>query len=114
MTLGRFLTWDEYTKGTLPCVPSVNSRTRARFPLSIVRKYAKHDAARGPDTSIEDVVLYRDDDGTVPILEWLDGLPPKAGDLVHLVKIENASENWATNLGGPRPTSFGMGFMSFG
>jgi len=23
------------------------------------------------------VVLYREDDGTVPILEWLDGLPPK-------------------------------------
>src|ERR1700722_10265048 len=27
-----------------------------------------------------DVLIYRDDDGTVPVLAWLDGLPPKAQD----------------------------------
>jgi phage-related protein len=37
------------------------------------------------------VLLYRDDDGTVPILEWLDGLPPKAQDKCR-VKIERLRE----------------------
>src|SRR5580700_4924987 len=37
------------------------------------------------------VLLYRDDDGTVPILEWLDGLPPKALDKCR-VKIERLRE----------------------
>lgn len=33
------------------------------------------------------VVFYRDDDGRVPLLEWLDGLPEKAQDKCR-VKIE--------------------------
>jgi phage-related protein len=33
------------------------------------------------------VVFYRDDDGSVPVLEWLDGLPYKAQDKCR-VKIE--------------------------
>jgi phage-related protein len=37
------------------------------------------------------VLLYRDDDGTVPILEWLDGLPPKAQDKCR-VKTERLRE----------------------
>lgn len=37
------------------------------------------------------VLLYRDDDGTVPILEWLDGLTPKAQDKCR-VKIERLRE----------------------
>jgi phage-related protein len=34
-----------------------------------------------------DVVFYRDDDGSVPILEWIDGLVPKAR-LKILVRLE--------------------------
>jgi phage-related protein len=37
------------------------------------------------------VVFYRDDDGTVPLLEWLDGLPEKAQDKCRL-KIERLQE----------------------
>jgi phage-related protein len=37
------------------------------------------------------VVLYQDDDGTVPLLEWLDGLPEKAQDKCRL-KIERLQE----------------------
>src|SRR5438309_3700713 len=35
--------------------------------------------------------LYRDDDGTVPLLEWLDGLPQKARDKCR-VRIERLRE----------------------
>ena len=34
-----------------------------------------------------EVVFYRDDDGSVPVLDWLGGLPPKAR-LKCLVRIE--------------------------
>jgi hypothetical protein len=34
-----------------------------------------------------DVVFYRDDDGSVPVLEWIDGLVPKAR-LKILVRLE--------------------------
>src|SRR6266404_5803544 len=37
------------------------------------------------------VLLYRDDDETVPILEWFDGLPRKAQDKCR-VKIERLRE----------------------
>ncbi len=37
------------------------------------------------------VLLYKDDDGTVPLLEWLDGLPAKAQDKCR-VKIERLGE----------------------
>lgn len=37
------------------------------------------------------VVFYRDDDGTVPVLEWLDTLSPKAQDKCR-VKIERLQE----------------------
>src|SRR5438105_15093770 len=37
------------------------------------------------------VVFYRDDDGTVPILEWLDAMPPKAQDKCR-VKIRRLQE----------------------
>ena len=37
-----------------------------------------------------DLVLYLEDDGTVPVLEWLDGLAPRARDkcLVRLERLE--------------------------
>ena len=37
------------------------------------------------------VWLYRDDDGTVPLLEWLDGLPQRVRDKCR-VKIERLRE----------------------
>jgi phage-related protein len=37
------------------------------------------------------VWLYRDDDGTVPLLEWLDALPPRAQDKCW-VKIRRLAE----------------------
>jgi len=37
------------------------------------------------------VVFYRDDDGTVPFLDWLDGLEDKAKDKC-VVKIERLAE----------------------
>ena len=37
------------------------------------------------------VWLYRDDEGTVPLLEWLDGLPQKVRDKCR-VKIERLRE----------------------
>ncbi len=37
------------------------------------------------------VVLYREDDGTVPLLEWLDSLPDKARDKC-VVRIERLRE----------------------
>jgi hypothetical protein len=38
-----------------------------------------------------EAVLYRDDDGTVPVLDWLGGLPVKAR-LKCLVRIERSRE----------------------
>ena len=38
------------------------------------------------------VLLYRDDDGTVPFLEWFEGLPRKAQDKCR-VKIERLREH---------------------
>jgi phage-related protein len=38
-----------------------------------------------------DVVFYRDDDGSVPVLEWIDGLVPKAR-LKILVRLERLRE----------------------
>ncbi len=37
------------------------------------------------------VVFYQEEDGTVPVLEWLDALPPKAQDKCR-VKIERLHE----------------------
>ena len=37
------------------------------------------------------VWLYRDDEGTVPLLEWLDGLPQKVRDKCR-IKIERLKE----------------------
>jgi len=37
------------------------------------------------------VVLYRKEDGSVPLLEWLDGLPDKAQDKC-VVRIERLAE----------------------
>jgi hypothetical protein len=37
------------------------------------------------------VVFYREDDGTVPFLEWFEGLPAKAQDKCRL-KIERLRE----------------------
>ena len=37
------------------------------------------------------VVFYKDDDGSVPVLEWLDSLPPKALDKC-VVRIERLKE----------------------
>jgi len=36
------------------------------------------------------VVFYREDDGSVPLIDWLDGLPPKARDkcLAKLARLE--------------------------
>jgi hypothetical protein len=33
------------------------------------------------------VVIYKEEDGTCPLIEWLDGLPPKAQDKT-IVRIE--------------------------
>lgn len=41
-----------------------------------------------PDT---EVVFYREEDGTVPVLNWLDGVPPKARDKC-IVRIERLQE----------------------
>ena len=38
-----------------------------------------------------EVVFYRDDDGSVPVLDWLGGLPPRAR-LKCLVRIERLRE----------------------
>lgn len=37
------------------------------------------------------VVFYQEDDGTIPVLDWLDSLPPKAQDKC-VVKIERLRE----------------------
>jgi len=37
------------------------------------------------------VLFYQEDDGTVPVLDWLDSLPPKAQDKC-VVKIERLRE----------------------
>lgn len=37
------------------------------------------------------IVLYREDDGTVPLLEWLDSIPDKARDKC-VVRIERLRE----------------------
>ena len=37
------------------------------------------------------VVFYKEDDGTVPVLDWLDGLPTKARDKC-IKKIERLKE----------------------
>src|SRR5262249_20823808 len=38
-----------------------------------------------------DVVFYRDDDGSVPVLDWIDGLVPKAR-LKILIRLERLRE----------------------
>jgi phage-related protein len=38
-----------------------------------------------------DLILYQEDDGTVPILEWLDGLVPRTRDKC-LVRLEHLEE----------------------
>lgn len=40
---------------------------------------------------VTNVVFYKDDDGTVPVLEWLDSLPRKAQDKC-FVKISRLAE----------------------
>ncbi len=40
---------------------------------------------------VTSVVFYQDDDGTVPVLEWLDSLPRKAQDKC-FVKISRLAE----------------------
>ncbi len=42
-----------------------------------------------------EVVLFSEDDGSVPLLAWLDHLPAKAQDKC-IVKIERLAR-WATN-----------------
>lgn len=37
------------------------------------------------------VVIYKKEDGTCPLLDWLDGLPPKAQDKC-IVRIERLAE----------------------
>jgi len=37
------------------------------------------------------VLFYQEDDGTIPVLDWLDSLPPKAQDKC-VVKIERLRE----------------------
>jgi phage-related protein len=37
------------------------------------------------------VVIYKEEDGTCPLLDWLDGLPPKAQDKC-IVRIERLAE----------------------
>jgi phage-related protein len=56
--------------------------------LTAVRNNANIDEEGMPRTK---VVLYRDDDGTVPLLEWLDGLIPRAQAKCRL-KIERLVE----------------------
>ena len=38
-----------------------------------------------------EVVLYSEEDGTCPLLEWMDSIPPKAQDKC-IVRIERLSE----------------------
>jgi len=38
-----------------------------------------------------EVVLYAEDDGTCPLLDWMDGLPQKAQDKC-IVRIERLAE----------------------
>lgn len=38
-----------------------------------------------------EVVLYAEEDGTCPLMEWMDGIPPKAQDKC-IVKIERLRE----------------------
>lgn len=38
-----------------------------------------------------DVALYSEEDGTCPLLEWMDALPPKAQDKC-IVKVERLKE----------------------
>ncbi|MBW2108213.1 MAG: type II toxin-antitoxin system RelE/ParE family toxin [Deltaproteobacteria bacterium] len=38
-----------------------------------------------------DIILFAEDDGTCPLLDWLDRLPPKAQDKC-IVKVERLAE----------------------
>lgn len=42
-----------------------------------------------------DLILYQEDDGTVPLVDWLDGLVPKARDkcLVRLERLEELGQD---------------------
>jgi len=51
------------------------------------------------------VVLYQEDDGSCPFLEWFGGL--STNDWSGCVK-------WDTNCGGPRPTFCATGFTNSG
>jgi hypothetical protein len=50
-----------------------------------------------------DVVLYREADGTVPLLEWLDSLPSKAVARCR-VRIERLAELGLSSAGQKRTT----------
>ena len=58
------------------------------------------------------VVFYKDDDGTVPMLEWLDSLPEKALDKC-TIRIERLADR-AMNCAGQRLIFCATASMSFG
>ncbi len=59
-----------------------------------------------------EVVLFAEEDGVCPLLEWMDTLPPKAQDKC-IVKIERLARR-GMNCVGQRLIFFGIRSMSFG
>jgi phage-related protein len=64
-------------------------RNVSDFELTAVRKYAN--IGQGTTMPRTPVVLFRDDDGSVPLLEWLDELPSKV-QAKCLLRIERLKE----------------------
>jgi hypothetical protein len=59
-----------------------------------------------------EVVIFAEEDGTCPLLEWLDQLPSKAQDKC-LVRVERLAD-MVTNCVVRRQTYFGTVSLSFG
>jgi hypothetical protein len=59
-----------------------------------------------------DIIFYQEEDGIVPIVDWLDGLPDKARVkcLARLGRLEELGHEYVV----PRRTCFGTGFTSCG
>jgi hypothetical protein len=58
------------------------------------------------------VLFYQENDGMVPLLEWLDRLSPKiqAKCVARLKRLETSAMGYVDL----KPTTSEMGFMSFG
>ncbi len=60
-----------------------------------------HVATPGTDGGAK-LVLYCEEDGTVPVVEWMDGLPPRARARV-FVRLERLAARWYAL--GPKETT---------